>query len=370
MKCSKCGTPYHEKDRYCENCGSKRENKALNFLNQNKHTIFILTIVIIIAVLIYQIITVLSSPEYKATNYLKAVLNNDTKKVYELADYSSNDFYSEEILKEKNETVKAANIQLIRKIVLDNEAYLTYQYTSNGTKHIVSVKLTKEDGIFTNWQIESGRVAKNITLQLPKNSTVKVDEIDIKKYLDQEESTDDYDIYTIDYMATGTYQVEVTLQDGNTIKDEITVSDDQKYSLGNIELTDAAKSTTKELTKNLLDTMYNGLINNNSASEITQNESVQKFYKDLKYVYSNSNITLNQIQFSDLELLNAEYNDESKLEVTFQTEYNYTITYQSQNETNTYSGVNRGVITVTFDYQDGYSIQKIESLKNSFPIRK
>ena len=205
-------------------------------------------------------------------------------------------------------------------------------------------------------------------MKFPKNSVVTIDDIDIKKYLDEKSSTDDSDIYKIDYMTTGEYQVKVTLEDGTEVSDTITISDNQSYSLGQITLKDEQKLKVQELAKNLMTDLYTGIMNDTSATEMGYNSDIQKIYKDLKYQYKQSNFKINQIEYTDLEVISAQYNSDSKLEVTFQTEYNYTITYNT--DTN-YSGTNRGYVTIVFDYSNNsYTIKNMENFKNNFPVRK
>lgn len=246
---------------------------------------------------------------------------------------------------------------------------MTYSYEISGKSYISNVSLSRtNDTIWGSWKVNSGQISKNIVLKFPKNSVVTIDDIDIKKYLDEKSSTDDSDIYKIDYMTTGEYQVKVTLEGGTEVSDTITISDNQSYSLGQITLKDEQKSKVQELAKNLMTDLYTGIMNDTSATEMGYNSDIQKIYKDLKYQYKQSNFKINQIEYTDLEVISAQYNSDSKLEVTFQTEYNYTITYNT--DTN-YSGTNRGYVTIVFDYSNNsYTIKNMENFKNNFPVRK
>lgn len=375
MKCSKCGTICKKQDRYCENCGSKiiktkKENNILKTIEKNKIKIISITIILVLLVAIFQIISYLRSSEYIAYKYLKAVINNDTTEILNIIDLEANDFYNKTILKEKNTFDGATNIELIKKIENNDEALLTYSYKLNGTSYITNVSLSKSDDLFSTWTVNSGRVSKNITIKVPKDASVKIDDVDLKNYLDKSSSTDNYDVYTIDYMVTGEYKAEVTLKDGTIVSDDINISNNQSYSIGNVELSDENESTLITMSKEFMNQLYNSLISDIESSNFNYSNEIKDTYKDLRYSYKNSNFKLNSIEYTDLEIIDAEYNDDAKLEITFETEYNYSVYYTSNDTENNYSGTNRGTVTLVFDYEDNYTISEMKNLKNNFPIRK
>ena len=375
MKCSKCGTPYRKTDHFCENCGAKivkenQDSQMLSFLKKYQKRILTILILFILFLGTCSIVNFLRSPEYISNQYFTSIIHQDTKKLINMIQLEDNDFFNETTLKEKmTDYQNAINVKLINKVVSGSEALMTYSYEISGKSYISNVSLSRtNDTIWGSWKVNSGQISKNIVLKFPKNSVVTIDDIDIKKYLDEKSSTDDSDIYKIDYMTTGEYQVKVTLEDGTEVSDTITISDNQSYSLGQITLKDEQKSKVQELAKNLMTNLYTGIMNDTSATEMGYNSDIQKIYKDLKYQYKQSNFKINQIEYTDLEVISAQYNSDSKLEVTFQTEYNYTITYNT--DTN-YSGTNRGYVTIVFDYSNNsYTIKNMENFKNNFPVRK
>lgn len=375
MKCSKCGTPYRKTDHFCENCGAKivkenQDSQILSFLKKYQKRILTILILFILFLGTCSIVNFLRSPEYISNQYFNSIIHQDTKKLINMIQLEDNDFFNETTLKEKmTDYQNAINVKLINKVVSGSEALMTYSYEISGKSYISNVSLSRtNDTIWGSWKVNSGQISKNIVLKFPKNSVVTIDDIDIKKYLDEKSSTDDSDIYKIDYMTTGEYQVKVTLEDGTEVSDTITISDNQSYSLGQITLKDEQKSKVQELAKNLMTDLYTGIMNDTSATGMGYNSDIQKIYKDLKYQYKQSNFKINQIEYTDLEVISAQYNSDSKLEVTFQTEYNYTITY---NTNTNYSGTNRGYVTIVFDYSNNsYTIKNMENFKNNFPVRK
>lgn len=375
MKCSNCGTTYKKDDHYCENCGSKinkpqKENNILKTIKKNKTKIISITILFVLVVAIFQIISYLRSSEYIASNYLKAVVNNDVTEIFNIIDLETNDFYNKNILKEKNTFAGATNIELIKKIENEDEALLTYRYQLNGNSYITNVSLSKSNNLFSTWNVNSGRISKNVTIKVPKDASIKIDDIDLKNYLDESSSTEDYDVYTIDHMVTGEYKVEVTLKDGTVVSDNIDVSNNQSYSVGNVELSEENETTLITMSQDFMNQLYISLINDVTSSNLNYNDEIKDIYKDLRYNYKKSNVILNSIEYTDLEIVEAEYNEDAKLEITFETEYNYSVSYTSNNTESTYSGTNRGTVILVFDYDESYTISDMKLLKNNFPIRK
>jgi len=370
MKCSKCNEKLKNSDKYCANCGTKvkKENKFLKFIFKNQMKIIITLIIILILAILYKVLCYVTSPTFVANRYLNNLINNNSEENEKTIDLETNDFLNEKILKEKNiDFDEFTNIELFNKIVTKNEALITYKYKINDQEYTASVNLSKDNKLFSNWKINSGRVSKNVSFKVPTGSIVKIDDINIDKYLLENE---DYDLYTIDYMTTGIYKIEITLKDGTILSDNIEVYSDRTYTIDNIQLTEETNEDLKKQAKVMLETLYNGIKDNKNLLEINYNDDIKKIYKNLNYNYKNSNYKINNITYNDLEIINSKYNNEAKLEVTFQTEYNYNITYNLNNVENNYEGINRGYVTIIFDYDENYIIEKIENLKNSFPIRK
>ena len=359
MKCQNCGKEIKKLDKYCGDCGSKVQNKYFKIIKENKIKIIICSCIIVVAGITYYIFTYINSAYYKALKYFKLVSNNNIEEVYNVLDLEDTTLMNLELLKSKLDKYEnVTDIECVKSDISGNIAYITFKYIENNKEKIGVVYLTKENNC---WKVNSGLIANNITISIPKDSTITLDDIDITEYLDKNKSTDTLDIYTIDYMVKGEYKVKITLKDGTKINTELDISDKGTYALGNVDLTDEVDSKLNETTKNLVSSVYNGLINNNDSIEY--NNDIVEYYKDLNYDYKTSNFVLNSFNITDLKEMSTTYSN-GYLKVKYQIEYNYQITYSD----NTYSSVNRDTITVYYDYD--YNLVKIGNIDLSFPIRK
>lgn len=388
MKCKKCGNPLKKEDRYCGSCGEKvmlekKKKPNKNYFYQfciatNHYRKWIIVIAFIFLVLFggYKIGQYFTSIEYTANRYFNTILHNDIDQLYNYIEEDKSDFVNKSLLKEKTTSLKNANHSTIVNIQTSkNEALVTYQYHEDGKIKIAYVSLEKEGTkylLFNNWKVKSGKVSKNITFKIPKKATITIDGKDIQKYLSQEKTDEFYDYYQIDSMIFGNYQVAIQLESGIEVKEEVKVESNATYSIGTLEIEETIENKLEENVKNLLSSMYTSMLEGRSAEEVEglNNPSLQRFYKDLKYYSTNQLSSLKQITFTDVELTHTHFNEEGKLVADFQTEYTYEVSYHYNSEEATYSGVNRGIASIIFDYNQEYIIYGIDNLKNSYPIRK
>lgn len=363
MKCKKCGKTISKNDKFCGNCGAKitkeMDEKTLRILKENKLKIILSFILVFVIGVTYFLVNYLNSATYIAKKYFDAVTHNKTEEVYELLEIKDTDLMNLDLLKKKIKEYKnVSDIEVVDEKVNGNNALITFKYSDDKNENLGSVHLVKKDG---KWTVDSGVIASNVVIKLPKNAKVKLDNIDISSYLDKDKSNDDIDIYTIDYMPKGKYKIIITLKDGTEIEDDIEITSDNTYTLGSIELTSDASNALNSKSLDLINNIYNGIINN--TSELTYNNNIDEYYKDLNYDYKNSNYTLKNFKINDLKEINVT-DSNGKLQVTYQVEYEYTINYDG----NDYSGTNRDRVTLYFDYD--YEIYSIKDLGLRFPIRK
>lgn len=388
MKCKKCGKPVKKEDRYCGSCGEKiiiekkkKTNKNYFYqvcvaINHYRKWIIGISIGLLLIVGSYKTGQYFTSIEYIATQYFNTVLHNDTDKIYEYIKEDKSDFVTKDLLKEKTPQLKnITNPKLVNVQVFQNEALVTYQYNEDGNDKIAYVSLEKNGTkylLFNNWKIKSGKVSKNIVFKIPKKATITIDNKDMNQYLDKEQTDEFYDYYKITSMIQGKYQVVIQLESGIEVKEEIIVENNSTYSIGTLEIEENIENKLEEDTKNLLSIMYSSMLENKNVDEVSvlTNRSLKNFYKDLKYYSTNHLSTLRQITFTDVELKRTHLNQEGKLVADFQTEYTYEVGYNYNSEEATYSGVNRGNVSIVFDYNTEYVICDIDNLNNSYPIRK
>lgn len=359
MKCEKCNSELKKKDRFCGNCGQKVENKVVEkFLKENKMKILLSGILVIVMIASYFIYDYVNKPSFIAQNYFNAVINNNYKKVLKYINLEETNLMNLELLKSKNEELKnVKNIEIVDEKIYENEALITFKYKINNDYALANVLLNKENN---KWVVNSGRVVNNITIKVPTNSKILLDNIDISSYL--KEKTDNYDIYKIDYMATGKYNLKITLKSTEEIEEEFIPENNNIYTLKNIKLSEENKNKINEKTSELINSIYSGIINN--LDSINYNETINKYYQDLKYSYNKNNVTLKNFEIKNIHLISTDYSS-GKLNATYQVEYNYLINYNNED----IQSLNRNYVIVTYDYNEEYEVSDIDSSLN-FKLRK
>lgn len=336
-----------------------------------KHSKLIITILVILIVLILcgKIIGYFNSPEYVANKYFKAIANNDYSKIYDLIDVDDSALVNEKVLEDKISSlgVDAYKLESIQET--EDNALITYKYEHNNQVYVASVLLRKSMQnkylIFNNWKVQSSKVVNNITIKVPINSVVKVDNTDIKEFLS--ESTDEYDIYTIEEMISGKYNVSIELENGLKTEDEIDVTSNSIYVVGDIKLEDNVKTELQNQLSNYLGTLYNNAIGNKNYDE-TGLDKLKDEYVYLRCSLQNKAYTLTGISFSDITVSSSTY--DTMLEVVFSVNCNYNVNYNLSDTVNTYNGSGLTDIKANFKVEDGkYILDSIDNLPISFRIR-
>lgn len=336
---------------------------------KNSKSIITILVILIVLILCGKIIGYFNSPEYIANKYFKAIANNDYSKIYDLIDVDDSALVNEKVLEDKISSlgVDAYKLESIQET--EDNALITYKYEHNNQVYVASVLLRKSMQnkylVFNNWKVQSSKVVNNITIKVPVNSVVKVDNTNIKEFLT--ESTDEYDIYTIEEMISGKYNVSIELENGLKAEDEINVASNSTYVVGDIELEDNVKTELQNQLSNYLATLYNNAIGNKNYDE-TGLDKLKDEYVYLRSSLQNKGYTLTGISFSDITVSSSTY--DTMLEVTFSVNCNYNINYNLNDTVNTYNGSGLTDIKANFKVEDGkYTLNSINNLPISFRIR-
>lgn len=359
MKCKYCNSKIKESDIFCPECGKKtKESVILKWFRNNGKLLCIIASIIIILVILFSIVCYLVGPKHLASKYIKAVMNNDYEEIYKLADLKDSDLVSVKTLRQKIYDYKADEYKFDGIETNGDITLVRYIYSQNNKKYYVYVELVKQLNkkllVFDNYKIVSGKVATDVTLEIPKNSKITLDKKDIKSYLD--ESTDSYDIYLIDKMIKGTYDVEITLPNGTVVSDKLDIESDQVYNIGNFDIDDTLKATLIDKVNNTLYSLYTNAISNTEYNNTGLN-NLKEEYKELRSYIQIKN-SLYNISFNDIDVETATYND--NLVVSFSAGCNYTL-----NDSTT--GMGYINIDVEFTYNDGnYEIKSIYNLPMNF----
>ena len=336
---------------------------------KNSKSIITILVILIVLILCGKIIGYFNSPEYIANKYFKAIANNDYSKIYDLIDVDDSALVNEKVLEDKISSlgVDAYKLESIQET--EDNALITYKYEHNNQVYVASVLLRKSMQnkylVFNNWKVQSSKVVNNITIKVPVNSVVKVDNTNIKEFLT--ESTDEYDIYTIEEMISGKYNVSIELENGLKAEDEINVASNSTYVVGDIELEDNVKTELQNQLSNYLATLYNNAIGNKNYDE-TGLDKLKDEYVYLRCSLQNKGYTLTGISFSDITVSSSTY--DTMLEVVFSVNCNYNINYNLNDTVNTYNGSGLTDIKANFKVEDGkYILDSIDNLPISFRIR-
>jgi len=383
MKCKYCNAKIKKDDVYCSECGkSLKENvlveigheicnffkKIGKFIYNSRKVIFSILLTLIILFGLVKITLYVFGPEYMAKKYIKAVSNNDYSEIYKLLDVDKSSLVSEKILKEKMETIDIDAYEVDNVVTDGEEAIVTFKYEHNNKINYVSVVLRnsmiKKYYLFNNWKILSTKVAKDVVIEVPKNSIVKIDNKEISEFKVENEN---YDIYKIEEMFAGTYKISIELENGLKVEDDVEIYSNKKYSIGNIELEEKIKKDLISQLESSFNTLYINAINGISYNDIGLT-NLKTEYNYLKESLKNNSYTLTNISFSDIDVIGATY--DQNLEVTFNLNCNYTVEYKLNEEVKTYSGSGSTKVKANYNAtKDTYTLDSISNLPISFRIR-
>lgn len=372
MKCKYCNAKIKKDDVYCSECGKSLKESILtiigNAIYESRKIIFGILLTLIILFGLFKIVLYVFGPEFMAKKYIKALANNDYSEIYKLLDVDKSSLVSEKILKEKMEAIDIDAYEVDNVVTDGEEAIVTFKYEHNNKINYVSVVLRnsmiKKYYLFNNWKILSTKVAKDVVIEVPKNSIVKIDDKDISEF---KVENDIYDRYEIEEMFVGNYNISIELENGLKVEDDVEIYSNKKYSIGNIELEDEIKTNLISQLESSFNTLYINAINGRSYND-TGLTNLKTEYNYLKDSLKNNSYTLTNISFSDIDVIGATY--DKNLEVTFNLNCNYTVEYKLNEEVKTYSGSGNTKVKANYNAtKDTYTLDSISNLPISFRIR-
>ena len=403
MFCPECGTKNLEDAQYCENCGSKLENTTSQNIvkkerkplsKKSKITIGCATIILVILVVCYSILSSLTSPSKVAINYFKAVTSYDAAKIYSYMDVSTGDFTTKDMFKkvlnnelESKDKTEVVNYTVDKETISSDKMSATvtvkYLLKDKSDTETMDIKLVKEKKnkwlLFDNWKInnKSTSVVKDYNIKVLKNSKVKVEGKTLdSKYLDKKKSTDSMDVYVIPAMFNSSYKFEVELPIGIKLEDTVKVSSYSSYisSLSLNDLSDETKNTLSDAVKTSLQTLYDGVKDKKSFDDIKKtfeykNADLSDLKSDYEALLSNigNDYTLASITFKEISLKSLDIDSDGHLEVYVKANYDYSVTYNSGEESKTNNKSDYDYAYLTFDYVDSsYKLIDTSSLNTYF----
>jgi len=413
MYCGECGFKLEEGSLFCGECGSKvskiEENKGtdININSSNnkipkKKSMSKLKKIILICILgvlvvlfaIFQLLKNYYSPEHVAGEYFSAIAEKDMNKLYQYLNLDGDTtFASKEIFKKSSDLLETEEIQnyTVEEAVyndskLSARVTVYYMLEGNNSESSTVVLLTKEKKkkflFFDSWVVsnnQSGLIAKDYSVTVPKGAKVVVDGIKLEnKYLDKELSDEEDDVYTIPVIFRKETSIKTTLKNGIIISNEVTPSNAYNYTvkLSVSNLDDKSVDKLEEKVEESLTTIYKGIVEKKSFDDIKSSfEFTGADLEDLKDAYSvvfssldSSGDELKEIDFTAIDLT-AVSMDDGLLYVRAKINYNYTIEYKKlfSEERETKSSKEYTYVTLYYDYVDGdYKLVDAQRLMSYF----
>ncbi|MCI5553158.1 MAG: zinc-ribbon domain-containing protein [Tenericutes bacterium] len=402
MFCGECGTKNKSGAQFCENCGAKlqtpkkevtvKEKKPMT--KKQKMTAGIIAVVAVLVIGLFVFLGNLTSPKTIAEKLFKASVDYDFDTIYEYLDVEDSNFTSKEMFKkvmakdadEDNKPV-LVNYTVGNSVLSDDKmsttVTITYMLKDEDESDTMDIKLVKSKDkkwlFFDNWKVNVNGVSvtKNYEIKVLKGSKVKLEDIELtQQYLDSEKSSSDYDVYVIPSIFEAKYDIVVTLPIGVESKDTIRVYDGSKYTyrLSLSDLSEEVKENLKTASKTSLQTLYDGVKDGKSFDDISSSFTYDNAdLSKLKKAYSNlvsgigTSQKLTSITFKEITLSSLDIDSNGKLEVYLKATFDYSISYESGDETKTHDSDDYDYVYLTFDYVDGtYHLVNASSLNTYF----
>ena len=395
--CPKCDKKNTFDSVFCENCGSILKEEKINLsrkhlTKKNKIIICACFIILVLLFSVYKVLDIITSPKAVAKEYIEAIINKDSNKLYNYIDISGDTtFISKDIFKNivdeeykditiENYTIKDTNYSDGKLNATVRFTYTTKEYPQeqDGTINLVKNK-GKRYLLFDSWKISSLNtnvsIIDNYKIEVPKDATLKYGNIEVeKKYLTDSKSKTD--IYTLPKVFESSTLVEVVLNNGITLVKDALPS---KYR-NEIEI-NISKDTIKEeekekivsFVKDELTILYQNAIDDTKWDSIK--DRFKDFSKEFKENYEDfsQNIKGNYRPLKSITLKNGtlsdiSFTDDGKLKVEIKFNYDYTLEYKSLNgDVKNTNKSNYSYMTVILERgKDGYSLYDIKNLQTSF----
>ena len=347
MKCPKCKSTMNKDNKFCDQCGYSFKKRKRNLL------IIVTCILAVVGFLIGCLSSYYLSPKYVALKYFKTVISNDTSSIYKYVD-SDSPFVSEELFSKKYEEIGNVTNYKVEDIVKENDyVKVNFSFLLDGNESNAYVKLKEKKflNIFTYYKVESGTIARNVHLRVLKNSEVKVDGVDVSKYLKTSEEY--YDVYVLPDLVSSSYSVDVNMPTGISVTKDISFEDNGTYTISKIKLEQDLKEEFKSDILDKINILYKASVDSKKYDEISNS-----FYNDLSNLYRSikrsigSNIS--SFNFSFVSINSAMLNEEGMLCLEIFADYDLKVNDEEKSD---YLS-----LRVIYSYDDGkFNLYDIDS---------
>lgn len=427
MYCSECGTKNDTDSLFCSECGhklekeeeketkkktktkkeeekpSKKAPKEDNELKEpakkmsKKTKVCLIVIILLIALMAvgYKIGSDLTNPKTIAKDYVEAVINNNSNKLYNYLEIEGDKTFVskkifKEVMKKETEESKIENYKIKDVTYSDLNAKVNFVYQVKGSKteQKGTVELTKQKGkkylIFDNYKISNDTyksiIIKDYTIKVLKGSVVSFANIKLTdKYLNKDKSDSEYDVYVLPQVFKYETKIKVELENGFEVEDKVTPStyyNTYTIKLDENNLSEATKNELLESGKKILTDLYTDAIAGKKFADIKEKyehkglnlNNLETNYNEFVDDLTASSNKLKTISFKNITLYDLELNDDGDFEVEFKVNFDYTVDYETyNNELKTIDKTTYAYMTLILKYEDSkFYLKDFDDLKTYF----
>ena len=399
MFCGECGAKLKKNANFCGECGAKvpeeKQEKTEKRIQKTekkpmsagkKFLIVAILIFIVGGIIGYNVMVTKLGPEGIAKSYIEALKRNDAGEIYDSlglegdTTFASKEMFQTIFENDENSLSNITNYTISNVTYSDGNLAATVQFKvtrkDSSEEDTVNVNVVKKSDkkflIFDEWEVTKDSVSvlgvdlvENYQVRVPKNAKVSINDIELdKKYLNTDYSSDEEDVYVIPQIFEMTVNIKTTLESGLEITDEEEITSYDVAYTAEVSLENLSEDVVNKLQEQMtndITTMYQNIIakKNWDAVKDTYNyngadlKDLQEEYNTLyERVVTNATNTLTEFKITDLTISRVELSDEGQLEVTAKFNYNYKISYQSKDKTETKEDDSSNTTTISYDYVD------------------
>lgn len=402
MFCGECGTKNVKNAKFCEKCGAqikaekivteKEVKEKQPMSKKTKTTLTIGGIVAVVIIGIFIFLNSLASPKNIAEKMFNATADYDFETIYEFLDVEKNEFTTKEMFKnimskdiDEDDKVQVVNYTVSDPVYSEDKmtstvtiTYLLKDRSESGTYDVKLVKSKDKKWLFfDNWKVVMNDfdIANNYEIQVAKGSKVTLEGIVLgEQYLDKESSTEQLDVYKMPAMFEANYDLSIELPMGIKKEEKIKVRDEgyYKYRLSVSDLSDEEKTKLTNISKTNLEVLYNGVKDQKSFDDIKSSfeydgANLSNLKSDYELLVKNIGKSLTTIDFTTITLSDISIKSDGNIELYLKANYNYTVSYESGDETKTHDSSDYDYLYLTYSYVNGeYKLVDTSSLNTYF----
>lgn len=342
MFCPECGKKNRGEARFCENCGFKLESQVIQEPAQvatqqyqpstpavprkpmsKKSKILIGSILFLCIGFfgLYKYVESITSPSAYAEKYFEGVMDAEWSEVYDTLDVEKVGFINEENFKQAQSDVEAQpyksyEIKSVSEDISPSSSEVVIEYTPKGSSDQLQlyVSLNKQKAkkflFFDDWKVSpESFVASDYSIDIPAGATVSINGEKLDK--DYLSTSNDYtDTYVIPEIFTGNYDIKVTKEYMEDIKDTIAVQTFDGYYLDNMELRSEVIDEITSQIPEILEKLYAAAIAGNGFTTIqsyfsSNPEDLDYLQEQYSYfvddLYGDDGIGLQNVSFDGFE---------------------------------------------------------------------